>query len=326
MNLLSAGLPIGQWWGITVRIHFTLLLFGFVLATSYGNFLLGLAIVIGLWGSILLHEFGHALAARWCDGECAEILLWPLGGLAFARPAWHPTAHLITSAAGPFVSLVLWVFFWALSVVLDAASAAMPVPVAFYVFVRMMARLNLWLLIFNVCVPAFPMDGGRILRDTLWHFTRAETATRIAMGISQLIALVAAAWAVGLWVAPQAVPDPPFLGPIGMLILAVFIFSQSAHERHIVAAEAAGAYGFSLRERIQRSRRRRAFHQAVTERQQTRESGAFHRCAKCGVTDRDSPSLEFRVCTDCANGEEYCPEHLDRHTHTGPLASRDRSG
>ncbi len=317
MNFLNTGIPIGEYWGITVRLHFTLLLYAVALATGYGNLGYGLMIVAGLWLCILLHEFGHALAARWCDGECDEIMLWPLGGLAFARPAWSPTAHLITTVAGPFVTLVLWLLFAGISWWLDhVVSGVVTIPVAVRVFVRSMEYWNLRLLIFNVCVPAFPMDGGRMLRDTLWHFMSAETATKIAVRLSQLIGVTAVAWAIMLWIAPNAVPGAPLgFGPIGMLIIAAFILSQTAHEQQIVSAEAGGAYTFSLRERIHRGRRRRAFHKAIQQRAAEEADRPFHTCAECGQTDRDSPSLEFRVCDECANGEEYCPKHLHQHTH-----------
>lgn len=319
MDFLNTGIPIGQYWGINVRIHFTLLIYAYFLATSYGEFMFGLAVVAGLWVCILLHEFGHALAAHWCDGECEEIMLWPLGGLAFARPAWHPTAHLITTVAGPFVSLVLWLAFWGFAALLEylvGLNGGHSGPVIDYVygFAVQMQRWNLWLLLFNVCIPAFPMDGGRMLRDLIWHWMSAETATIIAIRISQLIAAVSLAWAFAAWSGVGNLPAPP-LGPIGMLILAGFILFQARNERFVVAAEAGGAYSFNLRERIHRGVRRRSFHRAVRERIEQEAATPFHRCEVCGKTDHDDGDMEFRVCTDCANGEEYCPEHIDNHPH-----------
>src|ERR1041384_5745352 len=108
MDFLGAGVPLGSFRGIAVRLHFTFLIFAFWRVQMYADVVYGIAVIVGLYVCILLHEFGHAFAARWCDGECDLILLWPLGGLAFARPAFHPTAHLITTLAGPFVTLVLW--------------------------------------------------------------------------------------------------------------------------------------------------------------------------------------------------------------------------
>jgi len=321
MEFLSAGIPIGRWWGITVRLHFTFLLFAFYRMTTVGHLGYGLAFVIGLCVSILLHEYGHALAARWCDGEAEEILLWPLGGLAVCRPAWQPTAHLICTVAGPFVTLVLWLFFCGLSWFLgDVVAKWVSLPSGVLWFVKQMRWLNLWLLIFNVCVPAFPMDGGRILRDTIWHWMSAERATLIAITLSQVIGVLALLWAAAALTSPEVVPPPP-ISPWWMIALFVFILSACANERRIVAAEAGGEYSFSLRERLRRGRRQRGFRKAIDARTAADEAEAFHRCAQCGRTERDSKDLEFRVCTDCANGEEYCQEHLDKHQHTRPLAT-----
>ena len=158
MDFLGHGIPLGRYFGINVRLHFTLLIYAYLRATSFPDLGWGLAFVAGLYLCILLHEFGHALAARWCDGEANDILLWPLGGLAFVRPAFNPTAHLITTVAGPFVTLVLWLAFSALSRVLSGMSH---VPWMVQVYVNSLSGLNLWLLLFNL-IPAFPMDGGRI--------------------------------------------------------------------------------------------------------------------------------------------------------------------
>lgn len=310
MDFLNSGITVGHYWGITVRLHFTFILFALFRATSFGHLGYGIAFVAGLYLCILLHEFGHALAARWCDGEANEILLWPLGGLAYCRPAFHPTAHLITTVAGPFVTFLLWLFFWGLQAILNSlAQTSAPPPLYLYWFVDTMRFWNLLLLVFNL-IPAFPMDGGRIVRDTLWHFLSAEKATKIAVNLSRVIAIVGIAYAL-------------MRADYWLVFLAAFILIQTIHEKHIVGFEARGTYEFSIRERLKRGVRRRAFHRAVTEIARQEESEPFHRCATCGRTEDDSHKLEFRVCTDCANGEEYCQDHLHTHRHTRPLA-KDR--
>ncbi len=304
MDFLSTGIPIGTYWGIHVRLHFTFFIYAVARVTSYQHLGYGLAFVVGLYACILLHEFGHALAARWCDGEAPEILLWPLGGLAFVRPAFHPTAHLITTVAGPFVTLVLWALFLGSTLALDQVMTA-ELNVLHYLwwFTSAMAHLNLWLLVFNL-IPAFPMDGGRILRDTLWHFMSAETATRIAVWVSRILAGAAIAWGA-------------YSGEYMLIFVALFVFLQCTHEvEQIVGAEGLGTYQFSIRERLARGKRQRAFYGAVKSRQKADAATAFHRCFVCGKTDHDHPTLDFRVCTDCAGDQEYCPEHLNAHRHT----------
>ena len=110
-------------------------------------------------------------------------------------------------------------------------------------------------------------------------------------------------------------PHTP-LSHMWMFLIAFFIFSQTSVEaKRIVGGEARAAYGFSIRERLARGRRQRAFFQSVEERKSGDARAGFHRCAACGRTERDAPSLEFRVCSDCTGGEEYCSEHLRNHRH-----------
>jgi Zn-dependent protease len=302
MDWLNSGIPLGQWWGINVRLHFTFLIYAYIRASSYGHLGDGLAFVAGLYVCILLHEFGHALAARWCDGEATDILLWPLGGLAFVRPAWHPTAHLITTVAGPFVTLVLWLFFWGVATLMQHLVPSWNSNLKhIYLFVLALKNLNLWLLIFNL-IPAFPMDGGRILRDTLWHWMNAERATWIAVWVARVIAVLGAAFAF-------------YIQDWWLLVFPLFILAQSAHEQQVVAFEAGGACQFSLRERLRRGWCHRAFRRGVRELQREEMVTPFHRCAVCGVTEHDAPRMEFRVCTECSDGREYCQQHLDSHVH-----------
>src|SRR5437762_7409445 len=174
MDFLSYGLPIGRYFGINVRLHFTFLLYAFYQMQRSAQPLIGLAFIAAIYVCILLHEFGHALAARWCDGDATDILLWPLGGLAFVRPAFNPTAHLITTVAGPMVTLVLWLG-------LTALARVVPLPWAVAEFVSTLAGFNLYILLFNL-IPAFPMDGGRILRDTMWHWMSAERSEERRVG------------------------------------------------------------------------------------------------------------------------------------------------
>jgi len=294
MNFLSYGIPLGRYFGINVRLHFTFLIYAYYRIQDYHSPVYGLCFVAGIYLCILLHEFGHALAARWCDGEANDILLWPLGGLAFVRPAWDPTAHLITTVAGPFVTLVLWL---ALS---GLARVATPFPaVAWYA--EELGVFNRFILLFNL-IPAFPMDGGRILRDGLWHWLSAETATRIAVWVSRGIAMIAAVFAI-------------YAGQYFFLLFPAFIFMQTLHEQQIVAIESRGAYGFSIRERFRRGRKQRDFRQAVRQHIAVAETAAFHRCESCGLTELTARTMDFRVCPDCSNGQEYCRDHLDAHPH-----------
>ncbi len=258
------------------------------------NWVLALCYIGALYVSILLHEFGHALAARWCDGEATQILLWPLGGLAFCRPAFHPTAHLLTSAAGPFVSLCLFGFFVGIE--------SLPVDLSYYLgnTVKELIFMNGALLLFNL-IPAFPMDGGRILRDSLWYFIGVRRATQWAVGLSKFLA----GFVLILALLRGFSGSFHFFGfefSVGQLaILAFFIFSQSSTEMLALRWEGP-IHPFSIRERLLRG-----LHPRPIAPSSVREYVSFHRCNACGRTELDSPGLIFRVASD---GYEYCEDHL----------------
>jgi hypothetical protein len=169
----------------------------------------------------------------------------------------------------------------------------------------MLSVTNWFLLFFNL-IPAFPMDGGRILRDTLWHWMSVEKATTVAIWVSRIFAFGMIAVAL----LPLTHGEKP---SIMLLLIAGFVLLQGARERSMLAYEAGGIHDFSIRDRIKRGRRQRSFRQAVAS--QRNSAAAFHRCAACGRTEHDSPTLDFRVCSECVNGEEYCQEHLDNHKH-----------
>lgn len=323
MNFFGLGIPVGRYFGIQVRLHITFLYVIYRAVATSPDVVFGLLSVGALYLSILLHEFGHALAARWCDGEAHDILLWPLGGLAFVRPAFNPTAHLITTVAGPFVTLVLWLTLQPLGYILYHSGGEW-----LGMFLITIAGYNKFLFFFNVCIPAFPMDGGRILRDTIWHWMSAETATKIAVNVSRFLALTAVAVVFSpkdFWLrlvqdhnVPVVLVQVPYAlaGDFYFLLFPLFILMQSAGEQQIVAMEAGGTYSFSVRERLRRGKRQRQFQQAVNERVAVDSSTAFHRCAVCGLTEVQSPTMDFRICTECSNGQEYCRDHLDSHNHS----------
>ncbi|MCC7519751.1 MAG: site-2 protease family protein [Verrucomicrobiae bacterium] len=291
MSFFGLSVPFGRFFGIEVRLHFTFFLYAIVLIREFGeNTWLGFLIVGGLYASVLLHEFGHALAARWCDGEAPLIILWPLGGLAVCRPLFNPTAHLLTSAAGPAVSVALWLGLGALVRIPSGLWDTWPL---LHLWLAKVAGLNGMLVFFNL-IPAFPMDGGRILRDALWHFTRVERATAVAVGIGRVLAACGIVWGI-------------FSGDYWLSILAVFIFMMGSAEQQTLAWQGP-VQPFSILERLRRGRRRRAFREAHAP--FLGESVAFHRCATCGVTELEAPHEIFRVASD---GEEYCAKHLPRN-------------
>lgn len=295
MDFLSYGIPLGRFAGIHVRVHITLLLFAVYELRGAPDLLFGALYIVGLYFCILLHEFGHAFAARWCDGDCDQVLLWPLGGLAFARTPAHPTAELITAAAGPAVTLLLWLGFGVFAdgvlaklVQHSAISSAHAPTIYAYAFCQQMARLNLFLLLFNL-IPAFPMDGGRIARALLWYRLGEERATQVAVTISKVVAVLMVLFAIR--------EQQYFL-----LFIAFFVFMQASAAMNSLGTSSHSAH-FSFKERLARGRRRAEFFGKVG--QASEES--LHRCTTCGCTEITRPDAEFRVAS---SGEEYCEQHL----------------
>jgi hypothetical protein len=162
-----------------------------------------------------------------------------------------------------------------------------------------MMVINGVLLLFNL-IPAFPMDGGRILRDILWRWLGVEWATKIAVVLSKMISICGIAYGLySQWY---------LLNPNGywLAIVSVFIFLQSSAE--LMALEWEGAVQpFSIRDRLKRGERRERFNESLARMEQEILSEPFHRCVVCGKSERDSETLVFRVSSD---GHEYCAEHL----------------
>ena len=161
---------------------------------TYDSILWSVAELLALFGIVLMHEFGHALACRSVGGRADHILLWPLGGVAYVDPPARPGAMLWSIVAGPLVNaLLIPVLYFASRFALqlyeidriseDAAK-----------FIFMMKRINIGLLIFNM-LPIYPLDGGQILRSLLWFVVGKARSLSIAsvIGLVGAVGLVALA-------------------------------------------------------------------------------------------------------------------------------------
>lgn len=201
--------------GIDVKLHITFLLYiVFALATSK-NIQLELMILVILFGSVLLHEIGHCLGARAVQGSADEIILWPLGGLALLRHPNDAKSEFVSTACGPLVNLLLLglgylVLISGAVAPLEATLQAGDRVSGAQVFVHYLIRINLILFLFNV-IPAYPMDGGRLLRSMLWPLLRWRTATLVAT-VTAMICASAFVVAAFVWL------EDPFLALIGALV------------------------------------------------------------------------------------------------------------
>jgi Zn-dependent protease len=148
---------------------------------------------LALFLIVTMHEFGHALACRSVGGTANQIVLWPLGGVAYVDPPPRPGAMLWSIAAGPLVNVALAPVWFALAVLSQQLGWAETMPNA-YALVHQVEWINLGLLAFNM-LPIYPLDGGQILRSLLWFVLgRARSLmAAVVVGFAGVVGLVALA-------------------------------------------------------------------------------------------------------------------------------------
>ena len=216
---------LGRFAGIDVRVHATfLILLVWVALASYQRMgtlagaVSGVVFILAVFGSVILHEYGHALTARRYGIQTREITLLPIGGVAqLERIPKEPRRELAVALAGPAVTV-------SIVIVLLAVLVATGLPTSASVLLRedapLLSRLmwvNVWLLAFNA-IPAFPMDGGRVLRAALATRMSHLRATRIAAEVGKGFALLFGI--VGLF----------FLGDPFLVLIALFVWLGAAGE------------------------------------------------------------------------------------------------
>jgi len=190
-------LSLGKVSGIQVYIHWTfLILVGWIVFQNAASgqttdqILWAVAFLLAIFFCVFLHELGHALAARRYNIKTRDITMLPIGGLARLETIPEdPKQELVVALAGPAVNLVIAGLLWML-VSLDPGSAEsfdmMTLDSRSFLYTLLVA--NLVLALFNL-IPAFPMDGGRVLRALLSFQMPRTKATRIAASIGQFLAI-----------------------------------------------------------------------------------------------------------------------------------------
>jgi len=221
-------LRLGRIAGIEVRIHltfFVLLAWLGVVDYQQGGSVAaiqGMLLTCLVFLCVLLHEFGHAMAARYYGIRTPDITLFPFGGVArIERMPEKPGEEIVIAVAGPMVNVVIAAMLWVilLGVTLPAEDAAMKLAVT---LPGQLLAINILLVIFNM-LPAFPMDGGRVLRALLAMRMNHGRATQIAARIGQVLAV--GLGLVGLFGNVIGLAQNPML-----LLVAVFVFAAAAHE------------------------------------------------------------------------------------------------
>ena len=220
---MSWSITIARIAGSEIRIHLTFLI---LLAwIGIAQYMAGgadaavdsIAFVVAVFACVALHELGHALAARRYGISTPDITLLPIGGLArLSRVPEKPSEEIVIAVAGPAVNIVI-------AIVLVVVFGARFEPVSMseienptYGFLTRLAVVNIFLVLFNL-IPAFPMDGGRVLRAVLAYRLGRRKATELAARIGQALA-----FAFG------------FLGLIGgnviLVFIAIFVYLAAAAE------------------------------------------------------------------------------------------------
>jgi len=224
---MSWSIPVARIAGTMVRIHVTFLLFlvwigaGQWRSGGQSAAVEGVLFMVLLFACVLAHEFGHIFAAKRYGISTPDVTLWPIGGVAsLERIPDNPREELVVAVAGPLVNVVIagaLILFLGLS--LDTAAMTELENPRAGILMRL-AAANIFLVVFNM-IPAFPMDGGRVLRAALALRMNYADATRVAARIGQGAAFVFAL--LGLFGNPM------------LIIIALFVYLAASAEAQDVS-------------------------------------------------------------------------------------------
>ncbi len=262
-DLYTWSFPIGQVFGIVVRVHILmpLILGGFVLSEAFrmkeyvpGAWIDALTVMTLLFLTVLLHEFGHCAVARLSGGDAREVLLWPLGGLTSAELPQAPAAHFLTALGGPLVNAGIclaaaFVLGWAFDTtwqppwnpltwnpyrdakgmvsLVSWTGDAVPVDAKTWNSALFTARLFYvsWVtLLLNLLLIGFPLDAGRLLQASLWPWFGYRQATLYAVFTGFGVMFFLILLAL---IVSQGVL---------ILLMSFFIYSACAHEWRMLAS------------------------------------------------------------------------------------------
>ncbi|MGA2744749.1 MAG: site-2 protease family protein [Candidatus Sulfotelmatobacter sp.] len=155
---------------------------------------------LALFLIVTTHEFGHALACRQVGGSANQIILWPLGGVAYVDPPPRPGATLWSIAAGPLVNVALIPILWIAVTLSRSAGMAATAPDLLHLL-QSVFWINVGLLVFNI-LPIYPLDGGQILRALLWFVMGRARSLMVAtiLGLIGVVGFIGLAiWQQSVW-------------------------------------------------------------------------------------------------------------------------------
>ncbi len=184
--------------------------------------LMGVGLILAVFGCVVLHELGHAFMAREFGIPTLDITMYPIGGVArLQRMPREPKQEFLIAIAGPAVNLAIAAILFLITSLFDTSTALSAAMTPGGNILTMLMWVNLALVVFNM-LPAFPMDGGRVLRAGLATRMDYRTATSVASLIGQGMAFLFAIYGImtGLWTLP---------------LVAVFVFMAARQEvKHVM--------------------------------------------------------------------------------------------
>lgn len=234
---MGLSLFLGRYFGIPVKVHWTFALllmyiahFGYSNGLSSNGLIWLLVFVIALFICVILHELGHALAARYYGIDTKDIILSPIGGLARLRGMPKKPFHeFMIAICGPLVNVVIaivlfFILYFQGEFSFEAIEFDGDLPSFERYFWPILLIYNIILVVFNM-IPAFPMDGGRVLRSLLAMRMKITKATRISSIIGKSLAF--GFFIFGIWQGSFTLP-----------IIGVFIyFAAHTEYRNLIARE-----------------------------------------------------------------------------------------
>lgn len=218
--------PIFKLGGIGVYIHWTfwvlvaLYMFSATAQAGIAEGLYAMTFVLSVFACVLLHEFGHSIAAAYYRIRTLDITLFPFGGVArLENLPQKPIQELVIAVAGPAVNVIIAALLFVAISLTDGTAPSAQTGHAFALgagFLDGLLIVNLFLVLFNM-LPAFPMDGGRVLRSLLAMRTGHMRATEIAARVGRWMAMVFTIVAI-------------VYGPFSLLLVAGFVFIAGTAE------------------------------------------------------------------------------------------------
>lgn len=193
-------ISLGRWFNVPVTLHWSFVLVTalyFFMSPSYA------ALLIAVFFIVLLHEFGHCLMAKYFNWDVHSIVLYPIGGIASISFNANPKEEFWITLGGPAVNAILILPLYFLGFLSP--------------FFVNLAFCNYVILVFNL-VPAYPMDGGRVLKSILWmRWKDRYDATMVAARVGQIFAFIFVA--AGF-----------FMGMLGLAVVGFFVYMAAEHE------------------------------------------------------------------------------------------------